>query len=234
MAIAVAPLLHIGFPKQNPVVEAYSNELDKSVQIFDDELILLRSQYDNKEISAETYILLTDSVKEKRASQESVNDELYDLKVEKERVFGWKTWRIFLIGFGIRVVYLFFSIMISILIILFVKPKKGALRNSLITLQVFCYTISIYVITWVFWPSQDYPIETYWIFMVIGSAILSLALVKFLMWYRFKVERLEYISRSWIAFSYNIEKVGKYIIPSKTQNYRKERTDLINESLDNE
>lgn len=234
MAIAVAPLVHIGFPRQNAKVESYSKELDRSIQIFDDELILLRAQYDNKEISAETFISLTDSVKEKRASQEKVNEKLYDEKVEQERVFGWKTWRVFLIGFGIRIVYLFFSIIITLLTVFFIKPEKGKLKNSLITLQVFCYSISFYVLIWVFWPSQDYPIETYWVAMSLGSVILSIALVSFLMWYRFKIERLQDIAKNLIRFTYNIETVGRYIIPEKRKKYKRERTELVNQSLDNE
>lgn len=234
MAIATAPLVHIGFPKKNLKVEAYSDKLDDSVKILDSELAHLREQYDNGEISGDTYISLSDTVKEKKTAQEKVNEKLYDEKVEQERVFGWKTWRVFLIGFGIRIVYLFFSIIITLLVVFFIRPEKGNLKNALTTLQVFCYAISIYEITWVFWPSQDYPIETYWVAMLLGSVILSMALVSFLMWYRFKIERLQDIAKNLIRFTYNIETVGRYIIPEKRKKYKRERTELVNQSLDNE
>ena len=70
--------------------------------------------------------------------------------------------------------------------------------------------------------------------MLLSTTIVATAIVLFLMWYRFKVERLELIAKSWISFSYRIEQIGKYIIPSKLNNYKKERTLLVKESLDNE
>lgn len=176
----IAPLVHIYFPKKNPVVEDYRAEIEVSVAELENDIITARSEYDKGIITAKEYLNKYDNLSIKKEQTEAKNQSLLTEKVESERVFGWKTIRIFLVAFGIRLPYLLFSIIISILIAR-IRTRDKNLSRTFFFLQTSCYSIAAYELVWVFWDSQDYPLDTY------RFAIIALCvLVGFLCTFAFK------------------------------------------------
>ncbi|UII80055.1 hypothetical protein [Flagellimonas sp. CMM7] len=234
MAIAAAPLIHIYLPKKNAEVVAYSKQLDKDIEKYNTQLTNLRTQYNNYEIEAEEYIASSDEILLAREKQLEINEALYDKKVDASRIFGFKTLRVFLVAFGIRIVYLFLSIAISIIVVLLVKPDKGLLKNSLVVFQIFCYSISLYEIVWVFWNAQDYPIQTYWWGILLSTTLISIAIVTFLMWHKFKMERQTLtIVKLFDFMHFDVKKLG-FINSIKERQYDSKTQELVKEAIENE
>ena len=102
------------------------------------------------------------------------------------------------------------------------------------TLQTFLYGIATYLMIWVFWNSQDFPLSTYRYAFISASVLIGFGLTSFITWYKFKIERLEGIARNLIRFTYSIEKLRGYILPEKITQYKKERTIVINKALEDE
>jgi len=165
LIILVAPLSHIGLSNKNEAVEKYKAELNQPIEELQEQLTALRSDYDNGIISAEGYIVGSDKINNTITTLKDNNKNLIKTKVDEARVFGWTTTRKFIIGFGIRLPFLIFSIIISMLIARN-KSRDRNLKKAFFLLQTSCYAISFYVIIWCFWYVQDYPLEVYWYAML--------------------------------------------------------------------
>lgn len=165
LIILVAPLVHISFPKKNQVVEQYKEVLNQPVHKLKAKIVDLRSSYDEGGIPASEYIIENDKLNITLTELLATNKSLVKTKVDEARVFGWTTTRKFIIGFGIRLPFLIFSIIISMLIARDQTRVKN-LKKAFFILQSACYTISFYVIIWCFWYVQDYPLEVYWFAML--------------------------------------------------------------------
>jgi len=158
--IFAAPLIHAEFSKKNPKVEKYKDKLNSSIEAIEFNLQTLELEYESGSINAKQYITSFKYFASKIKSQEAENDKLLSAMVDSERIFDWKTMRIFLIGLGTRIPFLFFSILISFFIVR-ENTKDRYLSKAYTFLQVSCYTISFYLLIWVFWPSQDFSLEVY-------------------------------------------------------------------------
>lgn len=172
--IFIAPIAHIEFPKQNKSITEFKNELNREIEIIDLKLSDVRNKYDNERITAKEFIDKTDELRLQKISLSTNNALLIKEKVDIERVFGWKNLRIFLVGFGIRLPYLLFSVIISFLIFQF-NTKNKNLQRVFFLLQILCYTISFYVLIWCFWYSQDFPLSTYRIVAFLLAFLLALS-----------------------------------------------------------
>ncbi|WNH09994.1 hypothetical protein [Thalassobellus suaedae] len=169
--IFIAPLVHIKFSKTNPVVESYKQELHDNIASIDNDLKALRLQYYS---GNQEYFTQYDNLISKRNATEIANDKLINLKIDENRIFGWKTLRSFLIGFGVRLPYLLIAFLVSYLITK-QKTEDIYLKHCYNLLQVSLYGISLYLIIWCFWPHQDYNITTY-LFAVLALCILVSAM----------------------------------------------------------
>jgi len=158
--IFVAPLVHIEFSKENSSVIELRKHLDKELTSYETNILELRQEYDQGKISATDFIMENQKISNDKTEQIQLNKQILTDKINSERIFGWKTWRVFLVGLGIRLPYLLFSIIISYLIIK-INSKEPNLMRAFIVLQTLCYTISFYVLIWCFWYSQDYPLHAY-------------------------------------------------------------------------
>lgn len=197
--IFIAPLLHIEFSKKNPVVEKYKSELESSVTALDKGIVSLRSQYDNGTIAAKEYFDQYDELVAQRAVQKAENKVLLKEKVDSERVFGWLTTRIFLVGFGIRLPYLLFSIIISLLIAR-IHTRDDNLLRTFFFLQMSCYAIAAYELVWVFWNFQDYPLETYRIAIVFLCIVVGFLCAYAFKYYESNVFKIIKLKGSFLNF----------------------------------
>lgn len=168
--IFIAPLVHIDFPKKTATIVAYEKELESEIDRIHEYLAEAREQYDSGKINAESFVRLQDGLLKELQLQEEKNTELLTSKIDSERIFGWQTPRIFLVGFGIRLPYLLFSVIISLLILKIATTDRN-LSRAFLLLQILCYTITFYELVWCFWYSQDYPLETYRV-AIIGMCML--------------------------------------------------------------
>lgn len=168
--IFIAPLVHIDFPRKTAAVAAYEEELAREVSVLENDILALKDQYKGGQLDAVTYIVLSEDIRKQLRMQRQVNETLLKEKIDSQRVFGWESPRIFLIGFGIRLPYLLFSVIISLLIFR-IRTRDRYLSRAFFFLQVLCYTIALYELVWCFWYSQDYPLETYRV-AIIGICLL--------------------------------------------------------------
>jgi len=234
----IAPFIHIEFSKKNFVVEDYKIEKEKQIITpVKKTLTTLKQNYSKGSIIAEDYILEYDRLNVELEKAKTKYNELVRSKENEERVLGWLTIRSFLIGFGIRLPYLLFSLIISYLISI-INTKDVSLKRTFTFLQMVCYTISGYVLIWCFWYSQDYPLSSYRLIAIVISALVSLSLYFFIKYIRDslvkKLERLKYIIRNLFDFILMDSKEQDFVKEDKKVYYRNKSRELIKEALDNE
>ncbi|MDB0610936.1 hypothetical protein PL371_03425 [Tenacibaculum maritimum] len=188
----------------------YKKELEKEVDSIDKELVSYREKYDNGNISAENYIEINDILSKRKEEIILRNKKLIKLKVDKERFFGWKTIRKFYVGLGVRLPFLFMSIIISFLIFK-LETKDKYLKRALFFLQTSCYGLSFYYMLWVFWYSQDYSIVAYRWFFIAFSLSSAAATVYFISYRNVFVSNLET----------KLKGVVSYILEIRTKHFPK-------------
>ena len=238
MILFIAPLIHIEFDKKNKLVEIYKKETSKqTIEPIEKSLIQLKADYKRGKITAESYIQRADELNITLLGAKEKYDKLIKIKEDDNRVFGWLTMRKFLNGFGVRVPYFLFSLIISYLISI-INTKEKSLKITFTFLQLSCYTISSYLIIWCFWYSQDYPLSSYRFTALAISALVSFSLYFFIKSRRDslvqKLERLKYVIRNLFDFILMDSKEEDFVKEDKKVYYRDKSRELIKEALDNE
>lgn len=228
MFIVVAPLLHIYCSKDNPIVQNYKLQLNEEIIQIEQEINALRLDYDNNKISAETYIHENDELFNLLKEITNKNDELIKLKIDENRYFGWVTFRKFMVGFGIRLPYLLFSIIISFLISK-INTVSIFLKRCFFVIQTICYSSSFYVLIWCFWYSQDYPIETYRFTIVVGCVLVAIASVNFIIYKELFLLKLQKALNAFSRFA--LIDVKKHINPDKIPDYRKDLYQTLKDGM---
>lgn len=177
--IFTAPLSHMIFSKTNPKVDSYKKELALTVLDVENKITDNRCDLENNIIKKDRYLYNLDSLNTQKKNIIEQNEVALNLFIDKNRVFGWRTTRDFILGLGVRLPYLLLSFIVSFLIFK-INTKEKSLKRYFFWLQISCYSISFYFMFWVFWTSQDFPLKTYrWIF-VLFSIISSIATVYFI------------------------------------------------------
>lgn len=224
--IFMAPLVHIYFPKKNQVVEDYKSQLELKTSLIDNQIEELRKQHYE---TNKTYFDQLDKLTALKKQTSESNKKLIKQKVDDNRFFGWKTKRSFLIGFGIRAPYLFFTIFISILIAQ-IKNTDKIFKVFLGFFQTALCGISLYVLVWCFWTTQDYPFDAYKYAILTTCVIVAIASVLFITHIELFKLRLQKIVD---ALSNFILGEGKeFIDPSKSTEYRKQNIKAFKKGLE--
>ncbi|MBO0323490.1 hypothetical protein J0X14_14370 [Muricauda sp. CAU 1633] len=178
-----APLFHIVFPKSNPVVDAYENDLDAKVWLIDQQVEKAHNDYKNGAITGdEAYSLIFHDLLPKRSDQIKINEKLLEKKEDSERIFGWKTWRSFWNGWGQRLPYVVFVLSFSFLFFAF-NIKDRLLYWSLIFFQLAGYTMTTYQQAYSFWPAQDIPIKGYRLTIFSIGLFMGTSIILFMKYY---------------------------------------------------
>lgn len=236
--IFIAPFIHIEFDKKNKVVDSYKVSLEaKLIKPIEKSLNQTHVKYEKKEISAEDYINKRNNLESKLIQVKKEYKDLVKQKQNENRIFGWLTTRKFLIGFGIRIPYLLFSLIISYLISI-INTRDKFLKNTFVFLQISCYSISAYVIIWCFWYSQDYPISSYRFIILFISCLISISIYYFIKYTKQslqpQIERLKHIIRILFDFILVDSKNEDYVKDNKKDYYKNRSKELIKKALDNE
>ena len=211
--IFIAPLLHIDLPTTNSKVDSFKVAYQEKFDAIKVKKALIRNQYDSKIITGDQKILNDDLLKvEEDRLQADYKIKLNDI-INQNRVFGWKTLKKFLIGFGVRLPYLFFTLLIVYLIKL-INTEDKYLKRTFTFVTISLFTISFYQLIWVFWDKQDFPKGYYYITALFLGFTASIIAVSFLK-YRVTLEtKFKNIINRLIVF---IIKSDKYIEEKSTK-----------------
>lgn len=201
--IASAPFVHMAFPKTNPEVSTVKKNLQDQENLLLSRIDKAFVDFSEDRLDKDEFISETLALKEELKSHREIQSKTIKVAQDENRVFGWLTTRKWLIGFGVRLPYLFYSILLSYLFFALIRSGQfvtRAQRNAFKLLQVASYGISFYFLFWVFWTSQDFPVSAYrWAF-IIASAILGLATVEMIIHYGMFKTRLEKVVSALATF----------------------------------
>lgn len=203
-SLIVAPLVHKVLPSTNYAVESYKQELSTKIKPIDESIMLLRQSYKNNEITAEDFITKNDKLVELKNSLLETNKKLLNQKKEDSRIFGWLTWKRFGAGFGVRLPYLLFSLLISWLISKINTRSNKNLKNTFLYIQITCYTSAFYQLIWCFWYSQDYPLKAYLWFAIALCMFLSVLFVYFINYRELFKHKFELKIKTLFTFIYSL------------------------------
>lgn len=183
--IFTAPFWHKEYPKTNSKVDQYKSTLTASIYEIDAQIAQNRTDFEQDLINKSVYFNTLDQLTSKRQQLQESNAILLKDFVDQNRVFGWKTTRAFLVGFGVRLPYLILAFIISFLVYklrsLDSYTKESQLfRRSLHFMQVAVYGICIYFMFWVFWTNQDFSVKAYRWFFVIFSILAAIPVSYFI------------------------------------------------------
>lgn len=184
--IFTAPLLHIDFPKKQQNQIQFEKKIDAFNASQDNILCDLKYRLETDQISPLEYIEQLEEFQLNRGVASDLLEYNLDNIIDGNRVFGFRSMRIFLIGFGIRLPYILFSAII-LFFFLYSKDKLKTnmyLYNAVRFLYSSSFLISFYVTIWFLLP-RDLPVTAYHI--LIGAlSILSSACTILLIKYYYK------------------------------------------------
>ncbi len=174
-----APFVHMLFPKENRVVELFKTDLYKTtIKPIELRILENRKRYDTSQISAKEYIDQNDLLISKFNEVNKQNKILIEQTIDKNRFFGWRSVRSFFIGFGIRIVIVFLTLILTFTISL-IKIQDVYLKKAFRFLEISCWGLSVYLLVWCFWKDQDFPLSAYRLAVVCGSVLIGSGMVYF-------------------------------------------------------
>lgn len=188
--IFTAPFWHIGLPNETMEITAFRKKAQSKEEALSAKIDDLRAKYDSRRIAAEEFISLSDSNYKGLEELKEENDIIISKAIDEQRIFSWKSPRAFLLGLGVRLPYVLFSLVISLLIISRKNDPKH-LKSAFLFLQVACWSISVYWMIWVFWDFQDYSLRTYRYAFISASILIGMACSYFLSNYHYSIAILK-------------------------------------------
>ena len=230
--IFIAPFLHINFSKKNAKTEKFKEETFDNLigpLIIKKETLgktILKQKEPNKDLFL-SYLETEIEIKKKESEYKS----LVKKEKAKNSFFGWHTTRSFLIGFGNRIPYLVFNLIITYLIQI-INTESKYLKNTFRYLQLICYTISIYQIIWCFWNYQDYPLKYYRYIIVLISLSTSVMMINFINYRSVLRTKLIELIKDLFAFIFDETEDKNYIKLDKKEEYKKRRLELAEKAIE--
>lgn len=175
----IAVFIHIDLPKKPKEVIAYEIYLYNMGVSKELALEVIKDYSLKFDLSVAEYHKRTDIINNEFNRLEKINDMTYDSIVDENRIFGFRTLRLFLIGFGTRVNILFISVIFFIS--LFVKDAN---LNEVFKLVAISFVAQgLYVCTWFLWDGDDYPNSFYYtaiaIMSIVGTFLTYLLITRY-------------------------------------------------------
>lgn len=206
--IFTAPLLHIKFPKTPEYQARFKDKINLFSEKKDKELCNLKEKYIQGLITPKEYIERTDLLQIDRQVQLGMLEYQLRNLIDENRIFGFRSTRIFLIGFGIRLPYILFST----IILFFFLYSRDRLKNnkylyrSVQLLYTISFLISFYMTIWFLLP-RDMSVT--WYHILIGTlSILSTAFSIFIVKYYFN-------KKSDFILTYKVKELIRFITKSR-------------------
>lgn len=189
--IFTAPFWHVDLPRERKEISILKEKLELGETMLANEMLDLRNKYDIGALSAKDYISLSDLKQNELLDLREVNSTIISEAIDKQRVLSWKSPRAFILGLGVRLPYVLFSLIISLLILVR-KGDSKYLKYAFSFLQVACWSISAYLMIWVFWDFQDYSLKTYRYGFIAISILIGTACAYFISNYEMTISILKY------------------------------------------
>lgn len=229
--ISAPPFVHMDMPRTTPHMQAYGDKLDAMVVPIQSEIKSNRQKYDEGLQTAESYVANDDRLQFQLSEIQSKNSELYKAEAKRNKVFDWKNARQFWIGFGVRLPYVFYALMISLFIVA-QRTKDWILKIAYFLLQTHCWGIATYLMIWVFWTSDDFDLRTYRYYFIASSFVAGACITLFFTWRKTKIQKLYKINR--MAFRFMFDEVDQkdYVKPEERLNYRKDRLSVAKKAVE--
>lgn len=208
VTIFTAPLLHIFFPKKPDYQVNFESKIDKFNKDKDLEFCALEESLNQGEITPAEFIKREKQFLIDRAVSEELLDYQLGNLIDENRIMGWRSIRMFLIGFGIRLPYLFFS---SIILIFFFYSKEKLKEDILLyratkLLYTMSFLISFYMTIWFVLP-RDLPKPLYHLLISVLSIASSIC--------AFYCIRYYYNKKSNFLLTYKIKELIHFITKSR-------------------
>lgn len=210
VTIFTAPLLHIFFPK----IPDYQARFQKKIKVFDEimglEFCDLQEAFAQGEITPIDFIVRREQFEiDREVKRELLNFQLKSL-IDKNRVFGWKSTRSFLIGFGIRLPFVLFSVIIFIFFLYskdrLKEDENFYLYRAVKILYSMSFLISFYMTIWFILP-RDLPKPLYHLLIGVLSISITICAVYGIKYY--------YNRKSNFVLIYKIKELIHFITKSR-------------------
>jgi len=198
-----APFVHMDFDKVPTAVKDFKKEVVATDAVYKTKQLELRKLYNTGAITGDVFITDNDLLTAEISVYEKQNAVTLRKLVDDNRVCGFRTLRSFLIGFGIRLPYLFFSVVILLLSLQL--PKKPYITPALAFLTSVSVFISVYLITWFLWDS-DFPKYIYHSAIAVISILLSVSVIYGLLHVNVSFKKRDRIIKNWIGFTIKAQK----------------------------
>lgn len=207
--IFTAPLLHISFPKTPEYQARFESKIDRFNTTKDAELCVLKEELSLNKISPLDYIEKAELFEINRKVETDLLNYQLDNLIDENRIFGFRSTRILLIGFGIRLPYILFSI---IILFFFLYSKEKLRQNlylyrSVIILYSISFLISFYMIIWFLLP-RDLPVTAYHLLIGLLTLLSTTCSIYMIKYY--------YNRRSNFLLSFKVKELVHFINKSRS------------------
>lgn len=209
----IVVFIHIGLPKVSDEVLEYARYMKNYAESEKITLAALKNYALENDMPIRDYHNLETVITKEFTRIEIEHDNILDQKVDKHRVVGFKSLRVFLIGFGIRSVLLFLAIL---LFISYYIKDKGLLK--IINWAALCFVAQgLFINNWFLLDEADYEPYVYYITISIMSLLGAYLVYKFVRRYEGLIVRLKNALEYAIKRYWKIKK--KYIKPEDEKEF---------------
>ncbi|MEX0314720.1 MAG: hypothetical protein AB3N18_11125 [Allomuricauda sp.] len=227
------PFVHVDMPRVQPQLVELGKQLDSSEEVIDGQIKENRAFYDTGKISARDYITRNDSLTIKLAELRATNKKVYSAAAKELKVFDWSGPRQFWIGFGIRFPFVIYAVILSLMIVA-LNPQNKNLKRAFYFLQIFTWGIAVYLMCWVFWTSDDFPLKAYRYYIIASSIAIGFFMTFLFNWYKFKIHKQYLVIQRQFDFMHFDAKEEGLINPMKENLYDKKTEELVKEAIKDE
>ncbi len=209
IVIFIAPLIHIDFPKKTRRIFLIEKSISKEKESFKLEYNNLKEDLKKGVIDHKSYVYRINQLIDCNNVKSIELKKKLENEIDKNRVFGFRSLRVFLIGFGIRLPYLLFSTAI----LFFYKysyrklKRNYYLKISIILLYNISFLISFYMIIWFLIPRKDFSLQFYHLLIIIISILSTI----------FSIYLIKSMYRSFNKSKNNIQKLIRFILSNRKE-----------------
>ena len=207
----IAPFIHIIIPKKSLKVKEYIKYIDDVKRAQATSLTNLKKNSLVKKISLQEYLDKESQLLSEFSEINNINEKEYSTLKNNDKVFGFRSLRVFYIGFGTRIVILF----LAVLFFISFHINDNGMKKVLNYIALSFIGVGIYLNIWFLWDGQDYPQSFY--FLAIGLMTIIGIITTYMLVIRHKTlsTKFKTIINQLIVFIINSD---KYIDSKEKEN----------------
>lgn len=222
IGVFIVAFLGVFFPKKSQSViiaqKAYAKVDDAKIQA-DSELINYLSKYHYKEIPEKELLLVLKKqipLTLKLREESEVLKEKYENSLANDKVFGFRSIKIFFGHLGMPVVATALGLY---LLLLFFKEESLFFRKVTLSFSIIGLVTGLFYLTWVFYPSPDVP-EWAYILLLLLFSFIGTIIAYFIGRYTYNLSEIDLVMKTQNLLRYIILDIKKkYISKQDRQEY---------------